>query len=120
MVVRQGDVFWVDLPLPQGSGPGYRHPAVVIQNDAFNMSAIATVVVCLITSSLRLAECPGNVLLRKGEGGLPRQSVANITQILTVDRSVLAAKLGTLSRNRVWEILAGVGVLLRPTTGAPN
>ena len=66
MVIRQGDVFWIDLDEPSGAGPGYRHPHVIIQNDIFNQSRIDTVVVCVITSNLRRAESPGNVLLEKG------------------------------------------------------
>ena len=85
MIIRQGDVFWVDPGLPSGSGPGYRHPYVVIQNNAFNRSRINTVVVCALTSNLKRAGAPGNVLLDIGEADLPRQSVVNVSQIFTVD-----------------------------------
>ena len=85
--MQQGDIFWVELAEPAGSEPGYRHPHVVIQNNVFNRSRINTVVVCALTSNLRRAPAPGNVLLEPGEANLPRQSVVNISQIFTVDRS---------------------------------
>ncbi len=81
MVINQGDVFWVDLGEPSGSEPGYRHPHVVIQNNLFNHSRINTVVVCVITSHLKRARAPGNVLLEKDEVHLPKQSVVNISQM---------------------------------------
>jgi mRNA interferase MazF len=114
MVINQGDVFWIDLGEPSGSGPGYLHPHVVIQNDLFNQSRINTVVVCVITSNLKRAEAPGNVLLEKGEGNLPKQSVVNVSQIYTVDKPDLVEKIGTLARTRVREILDGVHLLLEP------
>jgi mRNA interferase MazF len=87
---------------------------VVVQNDIFNQSQIRTVVVCALTSNLRRARSPGNVLLDLGEAGLPRQSVVNITQILTVDRSQLGECIGTLSPERVREVTAGLRLLLEP------
>ncbi|MCB0155563.1 MAG: type II toxin-antitoxin system PemK/MazF family toxin, partial [Anaerolineae bacterium] len=85
MVIEQGEIYWIDLGDPTGSSPGYRHPHVVIQNNIFNQSRINTVVVCVITSNLKRAEAPGNVLLNEGEGNLPKQSVVNVSQIFTVD-----------------------------------
>ena len=79
MVINQGDVFWVDLGIPSGSAPGYRHPHVVIQNNLFNRSRINTVVVCALTSNLKRASVPGNVLLSSGEANLPKQSVVNLS-----------------------------------------
>jgi mRNA interferase MazF len=114
VVIRQGDVFWIDLDEPSGSGPGYRHPHVVIQNDLFNRSRLYTTVVCALTSNLKRASAPGNVLLEKGEAGLPRASVVNVTQIFTVDKSSLTEKAGSLSRKRVEEILGGVQLVLEP------
>ncbi len=114
MLIRQGDVFWVDLGEPSGSEPGYRHPHVVIQNNVFNRSRINTVVVCTITSNLRRAEAPGNVLLERQEANLPRQSVVNVSQIFTVDKGDLVEKIGTLSSGRVREILSGVQLLIEP------
>src|SRR4051812_26727040 len=113
MVISQGDIFWLDLDEPKGSEPGYRHPFVVIQNDAFNKSKIGTTVVCALTSNLKLASAPGNVLLKKGEANLPKSSVVNISQILTVDKSDLTEKIGQLSKKRVEEIISGFEFLLK-------
>lgn len=114
MVIRQGEVYWVDLGAPSGSGPGFLHPHVVIQNDLFNRSALRTVVVCALTSKLERASAPGNVLLDEGEADLPKRSVVNVTQIFTVDKGDLVDKLGALSPSRVEEILAGLDLLLEP------
>ena len=114
MVIDQGDVFWVDLGESSGSGPGYRHPHVVIQNNVFNRSRINTVVVCALTSNLRRAKAPGNVLLEEGEGNLPKQSVVNVSQIFTVDKRYLGKKIGALSRRRVCQILEGVRLVIKP------
>lgn len=114
MVIRQGDIFWVDLGDPSGSEPGYRHPHVVIQNNVFNLSRISTVVVCALTSNLRRAQAPGNVLLEIDEANLPKQSVVNVSQIFTVDKMQLDEKIGTLSTERVGEILDGIGLVLEP------
>ena len=114
MVIDQGDLYWIDLGEPSGSEPGYRHPHVVIQNNVFNRSRINTVVVCMLTSNLRRAKAPGNVLLENGEGNLPKQSVVNVSQIFTVDKDDLDEKIGRLSRRRVREILAGVMLVIEP------
>ncbi len=114
MVIRQGDVYWVDLGEPSGSEPGYRHPCVVVQNNVFNQSRIRTVVVCALTSNLKRAEAPGNVLLEKGEANLPKQSVVNVSQIFTVDKTQLGDHIGTLSPRRVRQILAGILLVLTP------
>ena len=114
MVSNQGDIFWIELDEPAGSAPGYRHPHVVIQNNVFNRSRINTVVVCALTSNLRRATAPGNVLLEPGEANLPRQSVVNVSQIFTVDKSQLSEKIGTLSARRVRDILNGIRLLTEP------
>ena len=114
MVINQGDLFWVDLGDPNGPGPGYRHPHVVIQNNVFNRSRINTVAVCVLTSNLGRAKAPGNVLLEKGEAGLPKQSVVNVSQIFTVDKRNLGEKIGALSRQRVRQILDGVRLVIEP------
>ena len=114
MRIRQGDIFWVDLGDPAGSAPGYRHPHVVVQNNVFNESQLNTVVLCVLTSNLKRAGAPGNVLLGKGEGNLPKETVVNITQLITVDKSDLVEKIGSLSRSRTDEVLAGVKLLLEP------
>ncbi|RME74101.1 MAG: type II toxin-antitoxin system PemK/MazF family toxin [Chloroflexi bacterium] len=114
MVINQGDIFWVDLGDPAGSEPAYRHPHIVIQNNLFNRSRINTVVVCALTSNLKRAMAPGNVLLEAGEANLPRQSVVNVSQIFTVDKRQLDEYIGTVSRKRMKEILAGIRLVIEP------
>jgi mRNA interferase MazF len=114
VVISQGDIFWLDAGEPRGSSPGYRRPHVVVQNDVFNASRIQTTVLCSITSNLSRAKAPGNVLLRKGEANLPRPSVVNVSQIVTVDKSVLKEKVGILSNQRILEIVAGLRLVLEP------
>jgi len=114
MVINQGDVFWVDLDEPTGSGPGYHHPHVVIQNNVFNRSRINTVIICALTSNLQRATAPGNVLLEPGEADLPKQSVAVVSQLFTVDKSQLSEHIGTLSKKRIRQILDGIKLLTEP------
>ena len=114
MVIKQGDVYWVNLGTPRGSAPGYRHPHVVVQNNLFNASRISTVVVCALTSKVRYANVPGNVLLNKGEAQLPKASVVNVSQVFTVDKSDLDEKIGTLSEKRVRDVLDGMALVLQP------
>jgi len=114
VVISQGDVFWVDLGAPSGAAPGFRHPHVVVQNNVFNRSRIDTVVICVITSSLKRAKAPGNVLLDSGEAGLPKRSVVNVSQVFTVDKSDLHGKMGTLSSRRMRQVLDGMYLLLEP------
>jgi len=114
MTIRQGDIFWVDFGSPKGSEPGYRHPHVIIQNNVFNASRINTVVVCALTSNLKWAKSPGNVLLKKGEGNVPKDSVVNISQIATVDRSFLEEKIGALPPSKIKQIIDGVKLLIKP------
>jgi mRNA interferase MazF len=115
-VILQGDIFWYDFGEPSESEPGYRRPAVVIQNDLANRSAIRTAIICVLTTNLRLAQAPGNVLLDTGEAGLQQPSVVNVSQILTVNKSDLMDEtyIGTLSQHRVQSIVAGVTAFLRP------
>ena len=113
-MISQGDIYWCDLGRPSGSGPGFLHPYVVVQNDVFNRSRIETVVVCGLTSTLHLAEAPGNVLLEAGEASLPKRSVVNVSQVYTLDKEELIEKIGTLSPDRVQEILDGLYLLLEP------
>ncbi len=112
--VRQGEVYWIDLGSPLGSEPAYRHPHVVVQSDVYNRSRLRTVIVCALTSNLRRADLPGNVLLAEGEANLPRPSVVNVTQVFTVDRSDLGEPIGQLSRRRVMEIVEGIRLVLAP------
>ncbi len=114
MKPRQGDVFWVDFGVPRGASPGYVRPALVVQNNLFNYSRIKSVVVCALTTSLRLADAPGNVLLAPGEGELPDQSVVNVSQIFTVDKADLLNRIGALDDERVREVLRGINLLLEP------
>jgi mRNA interferase MazF len=114
VVINQGDVFWVDLGVPSGSEPAYRHPHLVVQNNVFNKSRINTVVVCSLTSNLQRAKSPGNVLLEKGEANLPKASVVNITQIFTVNKEDLVEKIGTVSDERMAQVLDGIELLVAP------
>jgi len=114
LVIKQGDIFWVDLGKPSGSEPGYRHPHLVIQNNVFNRSRINTVVVCSLTSNLQRAHSPGNVILNKGEANLTKQSVINITQIFTVDKRDLVEKIGSISSERMTQVLEGIELLISP------
>lgn len=99
--MRRGEVWWASLPDPVGSMPGYRRPVLIIQADAFNVSAINTVVVAAITSNLRLANAPGNVLVTPQQSGLPRDSVINVSQLLAVDKSALTERVGSLSSRQM-------------------
>jgi mRNA interferase MazF len=114
MVIHQGDVVWVSLSSDGGSAPAGRRPVVVIQHDRFNRTKLATAVVVAITSKLKYGQLPGNVRLRKGEAGLPRSSVVNVTQIATVDRAHLGARLGTLTHARLAEVWAGLCLVCKP------
>jgi mRNA interferase MazF len=108
MVINQGDIYWIDLDEPTGSEPGYSHPHVVVQNNIFNASRINTVIVCALTSNIKRAEAPGNVLLEKGEANLSKQSVVLVSQIFTVDKTQLGEFIGTLSERRVKQIIEGI------------
>ena len=114
MTIRQGDIYWIDLEAPRGSEPGYRHPHVVVQNNLFNGSKLGTIVVCALTSNLKRAAAPGNVLLKKGEANLKKDSVVNITQLVTVNKADLSEKIGTVSPARVREIVEGIRLLIEP------
>jgi mRNA interferase MazF len=112
VVVAQGDVCWADLPEPVGSGPGFRRPVVVVQGNAFNRSRIATVLVVPVTSNLRLASAPGNVVLPARASGLLRESVANVSQLIAIDRDLLSERVGHLSTDLLLTIFAGVDLVL--------
>jgi mRNA interferase MazF len=112
VVISQGDVFGASLDDPTGSGPGFRRPVVVVQRDAFNASRIATVVVVPLTSNLRWAAAPGNALLSSEATGLPKDSVANVSQIVTIDRTVLSERAGHLSEADLALVLSGVALVL--------
>lgn len=112
MVISQGEVWWADLPAPTGSGPGFRRPVVVVQGDALNRSRLATVVCVPLTSNLRWADAPGNVLLTARTTSLPKDSVANVSQVVALDKTLLAERVGKLSRAKVELVLAGLDVVL--------
>ena len=112
MVIAQGHVYWADLPEPTGSGPGFRRPVLVVQGDALNRSRIRTVVCIPLTSNLRLVEAPGNVLLPARATGLPKDSVANASQIITLDRELLTEEVGKLAKRQLELILAGIDIVL--------
>jgi len=112
MVISQGDVCWASLDNPVGSSPGFRRPVAVVQGDAFNASRIATVVVIPLTSNVRLAAAPGNVLLAAASTGLPKDSVANVSQIVTVDRSLLTERVWRLADSDLQLLLAGIDLVL--------
>lgn len=114
MVIRQGNIFWVDLGNPEEPGPGYRHPHLVIQNDIFNASRIQTTVVCALTSNLERAKAPGIVILKKGEASMPKKCVVNVSRIYTVDKVDLIEKIGSLSTKRFDEVLKGIQLLIEP------
>lgn len=110
-MIPQGEVYWLHFGAPEGSEPAGRRPAVVVQHDRFNRSAISTTVVAAVTSNLRLAAMPGNVRLRRGEAGLGMPSVVNISQLRTVDRSRLGERIGSLGPARLHEVLRGLALL---------
>lgn len=112
--MRQGEIWWLDLGVPLGSEPGYRRPFVVVQNNLFNRSRIQTVVLCAVTTNLRLAEAPGNVLLAEGDGGLPEACVVNVSQLVTMDRQRLAEKIGELSEAKIRAVAEGLTLVLKP------
>jgi mRNA interferase MazF len=112
VVISQGDIWWADLAQPPGSEPGFRRPIVVVQGDAFNRSAIRTVVTIALTSNLRWADAPGNVRLSARATGLPRESVANVSQVVTLDKVHLTERAGKLSRAKLDLVLAGIDVVL--------
>lgn len=113
-MVNQGDVYRIDIGEPQWSEPGFHRPYVVIQNNTYNHGAINTAIVCALTSNVRRARIPGNVLLNEGEAGLPKASVVVVTQLYTVDKRDLIEKIGVVSASRVRQILQGLSEVLTP------
>ncbi len=112
MVISQGEIWWADLPAPAGSGPGFRRPVVVVQCDALNRSRIATVVGVPLTSNLKWGLAPGNVRLSARLTGLPKDSVANVSQIVSVDKDFLIERVGKLPPLKLDLLLSGIGVVL--------
>jgi mRNA interferase MazF len=110
--IAQGEVWWADLPAPSGSGPGFRRPVVVVQGDALNRSRIATVICVPLTANLRWANAPGNVSLSARSTGLPKESVANVSQVVALDKELLTECAGKLSAAKLQLILSGIDVAL--------
>lgn len=112
MVISQGHVYWADLPDPTGSGPGFRRPVIVVQGDALNRSRLRTVVCVPLTSNLVWVDAPGNVLLPAKTTGLPRDSVANTSQIVALDRDLITEEVGKLSGRQLELVLTGIDIVL--------
>lgn len=112
MVISRGEIWWAEIAPPTGSGPGFRRPVVVVQGDALNRSRIATVVCVPLTSNLRWADAPGNVLLPTRTTNLPKDSVANVSQIVALDRTLLTERVGKLPGAKLQLLLTGIDVIL--------
>jgi mRNA interferase MazF len=112
MVISQGDIWWADLAVPSGSGPGFRRPVVIVQGNSLNRSRIATVVCIPLTSNLKWAKAPGNVMLSARATGLPKDSVANVSQIISLDKALLTEHAGRLSQSKISLVLSGIDVVL--------
>jgi mRNA interferase MazF len=112
MVIRNGSVYWVDFSPGKGSEPVGRRPGLVIQSDILNDSKLNTVIMLAITSTMKIGELPGNVVLRKGEANLPKKCVVNVTQIKSVDKKSLREKIGSLSKNRMTEVYEGMKLVM--------
>ena len=110
--MKRGEVWWASLPAPTGSGPGFRRPVVVVQSNPFNQSRIATVLVAIVTSNLALADAPGNVRIGKSESGLAKPSVANVSQMVTLDRAFLEEHVGHLPPRLMNAVDAGLKLVL--------
>ena len=112
MVVERGDIWWADLGEPEGSQPGFRRPVLIVQSDAFNRSRLRTTLALVLTSNLRLLDAPGNVLLPANASGLPKDSVVNVSQIITVDRDFLTERAGHIRGALLHDVNAGLRLVL--------
>lgn len=110
--MKRGEIWWASLPVPAGSGPGFRRPVLVVQTNPFNDSRIATVIVVVITSNLALADAPGNVRIGKADSGLSKISVVNVSQVLTLDRSLLTKRVRALASQAMQSVDAGLKLVL--------
>lgn len=110
--MQRGDIWWASLPKPRGSGPGFRRPVLIVQSDSFNRSRISTVVAVVLTSNLRLAEAPGNILIKARQSGLPKDSVANVSQVITIDKSFLTKRVKRISGTLMKDIDVGLRLVL--------
>ncbi len=113
MVITRGDVWWVELGEPIGAAPGFRRPVLIVQSEAFNRSQIRTVVGVVLTSSMRLLDAPGNTLVSAKASGLPKDSVANVSQLVTLDKGALRDRMGRLSRAAMQRVDDGLRLVLR-------
>ena len=110
--MRRGEIWWASLPDPRGSEPGFRRPVLVVQSDAFNRSRIGTVVVAAISSNIKLADAPGNVLLSRRASGLPKPSVINVSQVLTLDRTTLTESVRALPKKDMVSVENGLRLVM--------
>lgn len=110
--MKKGEIWWASLDEPVGSGPGYRRPVIIISSNEFNASNIKTVIVAVITSNLRLADAPGNFSIAKKESGLSKESVVNVSQLLTLDKSFLTKSVGKLSGRKIVALNEGIKLVL--------
>ena len=113
MVIKRGEIWWAELPEPIGSGPGYRRPLLIIQSNDFNKSKINTIIASVITSNIRLSAAPGNILLSTQKSKLPKESVINVSQLITIDKSFLTEKVNTLSSSIMANVDEGVRLVLQ-------
>ena len=111
-MIERGEVWWADLGEPDGSQPGYRRPVIVVQGDAFNRSRLRTIIAVVLTTNLRLVEAPGNVLIPAKASGLPKDSIANVTQLITVDRDFLVQRAGRLRSQLMKDLEGGLRLVL--------
>ncbi len=112
MELARGDIWWADLPDPRRSEPGYRRPLLIVQNDAFNRSRLRTVIAAVLTGNVRMVDAPGNVLIPARASGLPRDSVVNVSQLLTVDREALTERVGRIPGPLLAQVADGLRLAL--------
>jgi mRNA interferase MazF len=112
MVIERSEIWWADMPAPEGSEPGYRRPVVVIQADGFNRSKIKTVIAVALSSNMALGKLPGNVVLRAHESGLPKDSVMNVTQVVTLNRACLTERVGSVPGELMVTLEQGLRIVL--------
>ena len=112
MVISEGEIWWADLPSPTGSGPGFRRPVIVVQGDALNRSRISTTVCVPLTSNLKWGLAPGNLRLTARLTDFLKDSVANVSQIVAVDKDLLTDRVGKLPRHKLELVLSGIDVVL--------
>ena len=110
--MRRGEIWWASLGEPQGSGPGYRRPVLIVQSNEFNESAIRTSICAAMTSNMRLADAPGNVRVTRRTSGLPQESVVNVSQLITLDKQRLTEKVGRLPAESLRDLEAGIRLML--------